>query len=92
MSNLYCCSTKKKLFHFYSVPESFVSTKLSHVLIQLRSSIYHRILQMFFRPCLVFVYNVESFMSSGTKIYFDLVLQFVILPSDFAIIIVSFVP
>ena len=84
---------KRKLCHFYSVPESYILTKLSHVLIQLRSSIYHRSLQMFFRPCLLFVYSVEMFMSFDTMSYFVLVLQFVILPSDFAvIIIVSFSP
>ena len=47
---------------------------------------------MFLRLCLLFLYNMEIFLSSDTKFCFVLVLQFVILPSDFAIIIVSFVP
>jgi hypothetical protein len=83
---------RHKKENFSSVPESNFLTKLSHVLIQLRPSIYHRSLQMFLRPCLVSVSNVETFVSFYTKFYFVLVLKFVILSSDFAIIIVPFVP
>ena len=80
---------KIKNCHFSSLSESYFLTKLSHVLIQLHPSIYHRSLQAFFRTCLLFVFNVEIFMLFHMKFYFLLVLQFVILSSDVTIIISS---